>query len=241
MAQKSKIEWTENTWNPVTGCNKISEGCQNCYAERMANRLENMGLEKYKNGFELALHAETLLEPFGWKKPRMIFVNSMSDLYHKDVPLKFIEDVFDVMNLTLQHTYQILTKRADIMLKLRDKVTWSDNIWQGVTVENANYVDRIRCLREMPAKVKFISFEPLIGDVGEVDMHGIDWAIVGGESGWHARPISEEWILNIKRQCDEQGVLFYFKQWGGTNKKKTGRTLLGQTWDDMPKAANDYY
>ena len=235
MSLKSKIEWTENTWNPVTGCTKISDGCVNCYAYRMAQRLQKMGNPKYKDGFEVTLHPSCLNDPISWKKPSRIFVNSMSDLFHKDVPLDYIKQVFEVMNNTPQHTYQILTKRADVLLQYANELNWTDNIWQGVTVENRKTIDRIDCLRQTPAKIKFISFEPLIADVGKVDLTNIDWAIVGGESGWHARPMDASWVLNIKEQCEHQGILFYFKQWGGTNKKKTGRELLGQTWDDMPE------
>ena len=235
MSLKSKIEWTENTWNPVTGCTKISEGCTNCYAYRMAQRLCKMGNSKYKNGFEVTLHPGCLNDPMGWKKGSRIFVNSMSDLFHKDVPLDYIKKVFEVMNNTPQHTYQILTKRADILLKYAENLNWTNNIWQGVTVENGNNKYRIDSLRKIPAKIKFVSFEPLIDDVGELCLTDIDWAIVGGESGWHARPMDIRWVLNIKVQCEQQGSLFYFKQWGGTNKKKTGRELLGQTWDDMPE------
>jgi protein gp37 len=235
MSLKSKIEWTENTWNPVTGCTKISDGCDNCYAFRMAQRLQKMGNHKYKDGFKVTLHPDCLNDPINWKKPSRIFVNSMSDLFHKDVPLDYIKKVFDIMNTTPQHAYQILTKRADMLLQYADELTWTDNIWQGITVENQKNVSRIDYLRKIPAKIKFISFEPLIGDVGKVDLINIDWVIVGGESGWYARPMDINWVLSIKDQCEQQGILFYFKQWGGTNKKKTGRELLGQTWDDMPE------
>jgi protein gp37 len=235
MSQKSKIEWTENTWNPVTGCNKVSDGCQNCYAERMALRLQKMGNPKYADGFCVKLHHYCLNDPYSYKKPSRIFVNSMSDLFHAEVPLEFIKQVFIVMNNTPQHTYQILTKRADILFKYAYELNWTPNIWMGVTVENHKTVDRIDMLRQIPAKIKFISFEPLINDVGKIDFTQIDWAIIGGESGWYARPMKQEWVENIKAQCEEQNVLFYFKQWGGTNKKKTGRLLFGRTWDDMPQ------
>lgn len=235
MALKSKIEWTENTWNPVTGCTKLSEGCENCYAYKMALRLQKMGNAKYDNGFEVTLHEYCLNDPLTWKKPSRIFVNSMSDLFHKDVPLEYILRVFDVMNRAPQHTFQILTKRADRLAELSGRLTWTANIWQGVTVENGRNTNRIDFLRHIPAHIKFISFEPLLADVGDIDLSGINWAIVGGESGPKARPINEQWILNIKRQCEQQDTLFYFKQWGGTNKKKAGRNLLGRTWDDMPK------
>ena len=237
MSQKSKIEWTENTWNPVTGCTKISDGCKNCYAYKMTLRLQCMGLEKYKNGFDVTVHNNSLNEPYKWKKSSKIFVNSMSDLFHKDVPLDFIKRVFEVMNDTPQHTYQILTKRADRLAEFAHNLKWTKNIWQGVTVEGMRTIDRIDHLRNVPAKIKFISFEPLIDDVGTINLTNIDWAIIGGESGVGSRPIEEKWVLNIKEQCKRYGTLFYFKQWGGSNKKKNGRELLGQTWDDMPVVA----
>jgi len=234
MALKSKIEWTENTWNPITGCTKISDGCENCYAHRMASRLQKMGNAKYMNGFALTLHEECLGEPYSWKKPSRIFVNSMSDLFHADVPLSYILKVFDVMNANQQHIFQVLTKRADRLAEVSESIRWTDNIWLGVTVENEKTKNRIEYLRNIPAKIKFISFEPLLSNVGAVNFCGIDWVIVGGESGWGARPIQEDWVLNIKNQCEQQEVIFYFKQWGGTNKKKSGRILLGRTWDEMP-------
>lgn len=234
MPQKSKIEWTENTWNPVTGCDKISAGCLNCYAERMANRLQKMGNEKYAEGFQLRLHPGCLGDPYKIKKPSRIFVNSMSDLFHKDVPLEYIKQVFEVMNNTPIHTYQVLTKRADILAMYASELVWTPNIWMGVTIENKDSVFRMDCLRRVPANIRFISFEPLLENPGELNFEGIDWAIVGGESGWHARPIEEVWIEDIQKQCEQQGTMFYFKQWGGTNKKKSGRLLQGQTWDAMP-------
>lgn len=234
MAQKSKIEWTENTWNPITGCTKISEGCQNCYAYKMALRLQKMKCEKYADGFEVRVHEECFNEPLNWKKPSIIFVNSMSDLFHKDISAECIQKIFSIMNEASWHKFQVLTKRADRLPEFSEKLNWSDNIWLGVTVENNKTKGRVDCLKEMPAKVKFVSFEPLLDDIGKIDLTGIDWAIVGGESGHYARRIEEQWVLNIKKQCEEQGVLFYFKQWGGTNKKKAGRLLLGRTWDAMP-------
>jgi protein gp37 len=234
MAIKSKIEWTENTWNPITGCTQISEGCENCYAMRLASRLQKMGNEKYKEGFRLVLHEDCLNEPFSWKKPARIFVNSMSDLFHANVPLEYIQKVFLVMNNNPRHVFQVLTKRADRLAEVSPHVMWSDNIWIGVTVENEQNKSRIDMLRTIPARIKFISFEPLLSDVGLVDFDGINWAIVGGESGWHARPMNQEWVLNVKSQCERQGVLFYFKQWGGVRKKQAGRTLLGRTWDAIP-------
>ena len=234
MAQKSKIEWTESTWNPITGCDKISTGCENCYAFRMAQRLQKMGNTKYANGFQLTLHENCLNDPYSWKKPMLIFVNSMSDLFHESVPLEYIQKVFSVMNNNPQHVFQVLTKRAYRLVDISDKVTWSKNIWLGVTVESSACKDRIQHLSRMPARIKFISFEPLLNDVGVLNLSGIDWAIIGGESGWRARPMQESWVVCIKDQCEQQNVMFYFKQWGGTNKKKTGRLLFERTWDDMP-------
>ncbi|KJS21253.1 MAG: phage protein Gp37/Gp68 [Clostridiaceae bacterium BRH_c20a] len=238
MALNSKIEWTESTWNPVTGCTKVSEGCKNCYAFTMGKRLKLMGNAKYANGFNVTLHSYCIEDPLKWKKPSIIFVNSMSDLFHDEVPFRFIESVFDVMNKATLHTFQILTKRADRLAELAPYLNWTPNIWQGVTVENENYTNRINFLRKVRSKVRFISFEPLLGEVRNLDLSEIDWAIVGGESGPNAREIKTDWVLSIKEQCDSQGVLFYFKQWGGTNKKKSGRLLLGRTWDEMPKVAN---
>lgn len=233
MAQSS-IEWTEMTWNPTTGCDKISAGCKYCYAEVMARRLEAMGIEKYKDGFELRLHESALNVPFEWKKPKVVFVNSMSDLFHKDVPLSFIQRVFEVMNKTQQHTYQVLTKRAERLYELHDKLNWTTNIWMGVSVENEKVKDRIDFLRETNAKVKFLSCEPLIGPLNNINLDNIHWAIVGGESGRKARPMKESWVWDIRQQCADQGVAFFFKQWGGTNKKKAGRELGGRTYDEMP-------
>lgn len=235
MAMKSKIEWTENTWNPVTGCTKISDGCKNCYALTMANRLKLMGNEKYANGFDITMHEYCLGDPLGWKKPSFIFVNSMSDLFHEDIPFSFIQKVFDVMNNASWHTFQVLTKRAERLLELADKLYWTDNIWQGVTVESNKYKNRIDALRIVPSKVRFISFEPLISEVNNIDLTNINWAIVGGESGPKARKMNPEWVYAIKDECERQNVMFYFKQWGGKNKKKAGRILMGRTWDDMPE------
>lgn len=231
---RTKIEWTESTWNPVTGCTKVSDGCANCYAYIMANRLQKMGNYKYRNGFCLTLHEDCLSEPLSWKKPSLIFVNSMSDLFHEEIPAEFVKAVFSVMNKANWHTFQVLTKRAERLSELASELVWTDNIWQGVTVENEKNKFRIDYLRRIPASVKFISFEPLIGDVGQVNLEGIDWAIVGGESGFNCRPMEVDWVLNIKRQCEEQNVLFYFKQWGGVRRQKNGRLLLGRTWDEMP-------
>ena len=233
MAQSS-IEWTEMTWNPTTGCNKISAGCKYCYAEVMARRLHAMGIEKYKDGFELRIHEDALQIPFLWKHSKIVFVNSMSDLFHKDVPIEFIQKVFAVMNKTPQHTYQVLTKRADRLYEIHHKLNWTDNIWMGVSVEDERVKDRIDFLRYTDAKIKFLSCEPLIGSLQNMDLTNIQWVIVGGESGRKARPMLESWVWDIKQQCTEQGVAFFFKQWGGTNKKKAGRILGGSTYDEMP-------
>jgi protein gp37 len=233
MAQSS-IEWTEMTWNPTTGCNKISAGCKYCYAEVMTRRLEAMGIEKYKDGFAVRTHEDALNTPYEWKKPKVVFVNSMSDLFHKDVPFQFIEKVFTVMNNTPQHTYQVLTKRSERLYELHHKLNWTKNIWMGVSVEDSRVVERIDYLRDTDAKVKFLSCEPLIGALPNLNLTNIDWVIVGGESGRKARPMKESWVWDIKQQCDEQGVAFFFKQWGGVNKKKTGRLLGNRTYDAMP-------
>jgi protein gp37 len=234
MATKSSIEWTESTWNPLTGCNKISPGCKNCYAERMAMRLYAMGVSNYRNGFKLTLHEEALGIPLKWKQPQTIFVNSMSDLFHKDVPIDFIQKVFAVMRLAHWHRFQVLTKRAERLLELDDKLIWAPNIWMGVSVENNDYAHRIDCLRQTQAHIKFLSLEPLLGPLPRLKLKGIDWVIVGGESGPYARPMKKEWVINIRNQCRRASVPFFFKQWGGFNKKKTGRLLEGKTWDEMP-------
>lgn len=230
---ESRIEWTEMTWNPTTGCNKISAGCKYCYAEIMARRLQAMGVDKYKDGFKLRVHEDALRVPYTWKQQKVVFVNSMSDLFHTDVPLSFIKRVFEVMNDT-QHVYQVLTKRADILLKVNKELRWTHNIWMGVSVENDKVKDRINFLRQTNAKVKFLSCEPLIGPLSNLNLEGIDWVIVGGESGRKPRPMNVDWVLDIQQQCERSGVKFFFKQWGGTNKKKTGRMLNGRTYDEMP-------
>ena len=234
---ESSIEWTELTWNPTTGCDKLSAGCKFCYAEVMSRRLHAMGLEKYRNGFQLTVHPDTLKDPFTWSGKRLVFVNSMSDLFHEAVPLTFIMMVFEVMNLTPQHTYQVLTKRADRLAEVAHHLDWTPNIWMGVSVEDQRVQHRIERLRSTPAQVKFLSCEPLIGPLPSMDLRGIDWVIVGGESGRKPRPMHEAWVLDIKRQCEVFGVDFFFKQWGGTNKKKAGRVLEGRTWDAMPEIA----
>lgn len=236
MATNSHIEWTEATWNPLTGCTKISPGCKYCYADRLAMRLQAMGSANYADGFKLTLHEHALEIPVRWRKSKTIFVNSMSDLFHKKVPAEFIQRVFGVMNEAHWHRYQVLTKRAERLATLSEALPWAPQIWMGVSVENADYVHRIDLLRETDAHVKFLSLEPLIGPLPNLNLEGIDWAIVGGESGPKARPIKPEWVLDIRDQCQAAGVPFFFKQWGGKNKKKTGRILEGRTWDEMPTA-----
>lgn len=234
MAFGSSIEWTESTWNPVTGCNKISPGCKYCYAERMAERLRAMGQPNYRNGFELTLQPQMLELPLRWKKPQTIFVNSMSDLFHKDVPLEYVQRVFDVMRRAHWHRFQVLTKRADRLAALNPEIDWPENVWMGVSVENTDYLHRIDDLRTTGARVKFLSLEPLLGPLKELDLTHIDWVIVGGESGHCARPMDPAWVTDIRDQCAKAGVAFFFKQWGGKNKKKAGRLLDGRTWDAMP-------
>lgn len=235
MAQNSVIEWTDSTWNPVTGCTKISPGCKYCYAERLAFRLKAMGQKNYKNGFNVATHSHALDIPLKWKKPMNIFVNSMSDLFHKNVPFEFIEKVFSVMNQARWHRFQVLTKRAERLSELSPKLTWTPNIWMGVSVENAEHGIRMDYLRETEASVRFVSIEPLLGPIPSMNLEGMDWIIVGGESGPGARPMSELWVLDILKQCKKSNVPFFFKQWGGINKKKNGRMLKGRTWDQMPQ------
>lgn len=239
MASKSAIEWTGSTWNPVTGCTKISSGCLNCYAERMARRLKAMGQPNYRNGFKVTCHRHALDMPLRWKRAQMVFVNSMSDLFHKDVPDDFILDIFSTMRQAQQHQYQILTKRAERLAKLSPELPWQENIWMGVTVEAADYKYRIDYLRYTGAKIKFLSLEPLLGDLGELNLDEIDWVIVGGESGPGARPMKIEWVRDVREQCRTQNVPFFFKQWGGVNKKKTGRLLDGEIWDEMPTGFRD--
>ena len=231
----TSIEWTEATWNPVTGCTKISPGCKHCYAERKARRLQMMGQRNYINGFKLTLHEHMLEVPLAWKKPQMIFVNSMSDLFHEEVPTTFIRKVFDSMRRASWHTFQILTKRADRLRQLDAKIDWPANVWMGVSVESKRYAFRIEHLRHTHAAVKFLSVEPLLGPLPGLNLQGVQWVIVGGESGPGARPIAKEWVTDIRDQCLSAGVSFFFKQWGGINKKRTGRLLEGRTWDDLPK------
>ncbi|MFH2141520.1 MAG: phage Gp37/Gp68 family protein [Bacteroidota bacterium] len=235
MAQ-TKIEWTESTWNPITGCTKISSGCKFCYAEIMTRRLKAMRQEKYKNGFNLTLHPEVLNEPYTWKKGKMVFVNSMSDLFHKDVPVEYIQKVFKVIKENPHHVFQVLTKRADV-LRYYDSEGWLDwphNLWMGVTVENKDVLNRIDNLRNTGARVKFLSCEPLLSPLYNMNLQEIDWVIVGGESGRTPRPMKEEWVIDIKDQCQNSDTAFYFKQWGGTNKKKAGSALKGKVYKEMP-------
>ena|ERR1035437_3662349 len=236
MAQSS-IEWTDATWNPVTGCTKISPGCKHCYAERMANRLKLMGQTNYRNGFEITLQPHMLELPLKWKTPKRIFVNSMSDLFHTDVPVSYIEDVFAVMRQAHWHQYQVLTKRSERLLELSPRLKWAPHIWMGVSVENTAYIGRIDDLRKTKAHVRFLSLEPLLGPLQKLNLRGIDWAIVGGESGPGARPVNTAWVTDIRDQCLRAGVAFFFKQWGGVQKKKTGRELEGRTWNEMPELA----
>jgi len=236
MAAKSAIEWTESTWNPLTGCTKVSPGCKHCYAERMAIRLKAMGQPNYVNGFRLTLHEDVLELPLRWKKPQMIFVNSMSDLFHKDVPLPFIQATFDVMRRAYWHSFQVLTKRAGRLLELDLLLDWPENVWMGVSVESGAYTRRIDELRGTQARIKFLSLEPLLGPLPGLDLRNIDWAIVGGESGPGARPMDKEWVVDIRRQCRRAKVPFFFKQWGGVHKSKAGRELDGRTWDELPRA-----
>lgn len=234
MAQSS-IEWTEMTWNPTTGCSKISAGCKFCYAEIMSKRLKAMGIEKYKDNFEVRTHEASLRIPYSWKHSKVVFVNSMSDLFHKDVSLDFIKRVFEVMNDNPQHVFQVLTKRAERLFEVHKELKWTHNIWMGVSVENDKVKNRIDFLRKTNAKVKFLSCEPLIGPLKKMNLKKIDWVIVGGESGHTPRRMDTEWVLDIQRQCEDNGVAFFFKQWGGKNKKVNGRLLNGKTYDEMPE------
>jgi protein gp37 len=235
MGQKSSIEWTESTWNPVTGCTKISPGCKNCYAERMAIRLKAMGQPNYARAFELAIHEEAIELPLRWKRPQTIFVNSMSDLFHVNVPTEFILRVFDVMRRAHWHRFQVLTKRASRVRRLDRRLDWAPNIWMGVSVETDIYTFRIDELRDTGAAIKFLSLEPLLGPLDDLNLTGIDWVIAGGESGPRAREVKPDWVQSIRDQCIQSNVPFFFKQWGGVWKKRFGRTLDGRTWDEMPR------
>ena len=232
----SSIEWTELTWNPTTGCDKISAGCKFCYAEIMSRRLKAMGVEKYRDGFKIRTHEDALAIPYGWRKPAMVFVNSMSDLFHKDVPLDFIQRVFAVMKDNQHLIFQVLTKRAERLAELRGELEWSPNIWMGVSVENALVKGRIDHLRKVPAAVRFLSCEPLIGPLPKLNLRDIHWVIVGGESGAKPRPMRPEWVRDIRDQCAAKDVAFFFKQWGGRNKKAAGRDLDGLRYDGFPES-----
>ncbi len=234
MATRSHIEWTEMTWNPVTGCSKVSVGCKYCYAERMAKRLKAMGVIRYNKGFAVTLQPDLLDTPLHWKEPRTVFVNSMSDLFHERVPLYYIQRVFNTIEKCPQHTFQILTKRSERLKEVARNLPWPSNVWMGVSVEDDQVVHRIDDLKLVPAKVKFLSCEPLIGSLDNLSLDGIDWVIVGGESGPHARPMKKEWVTSIFRQCRDADVPFFFKQWGGVRKDLTGRMLHGRTYDAMP-------
>jgi protein gp37 len=234
MASNSAIEWTEATWNPVTGCDKVSPGCAHCYAERMARRLQAMGQRNYASGFDLTLQPQMLELPLRWKRSKRIFVNSMSDMFHDDVPLEFIQQAFDVMRRADWHQYQILTKRSERLLEVDPQLNWQPQIWMGVSVENARFQHRIDHVRATHAHVKFLSLEPLLDPLPNLDLRNIDWVIVGGESGPHARPMNPSWVSDVRDQCQDARVAFFFKQWGGVFKSRTGRELEGRTWDQLP-------
>lgn len=240
MANGSPIEWTDATWNPVTGCTKISPGCKHCYAERMSKRLQAMGQSNYRNGFNLTLQPQMLEHPLRWRKPRRIFVNSMSDLFHADVPSGYIRQVFDVMTRVNWHQYQVLTKRSERLRGLSRSLNWQPQVWMGVSIENEDYISRADDLRKTGAHVKFLSIEPLLGPLHKINLKGIHWAIVGGESGPGARPIDAEWVRELRDRCEREGVAFFFKQWGGVMKSRTGRLLDGQTWDQMPRRSEGH-
>ena len=235
VATKSNIEWTEMTWNPVTGCTKISQGCKHCYAERMAKRLTAMGSVRYRNGFEVTLHPDLVDVPRGWRQPRVVFVNSMSDLFHDDIPLAYIQRVFATMRDCPHHTFQVLTKRSERLAEFAPYLPWPKNVWMGVSVEDARVVRRVADLQSTPAAVRFLSLEPLIGPLDDLPLDGIHWAIVGGESGPKARPMQKQWVSSLLRQCRTAKVPFFFKQWGGVRKDLTGRALNGRIYDEMPR------
>lgn len=230
----TKIEWTDKTWNPITGCTPISDGCKNCYAIKMARRLKAMGNARYRNGFQVTMHPDLLDEPLRWKKPSMVFVNSMGDMFHEDIPLEYIQRVFSTMTKASHHVFQVLTKRSSRMLQVSEYLPWPDNIWLGVTVESGKYLYRVDNLKKTKAKIKFLSIEPMIGPVSGLVLDGIDWVIVGGESGHQARTIEKEWAISVRDNCTSSDVPFFFKQWGGPNKKKTGKILDGKVWNQFP-------
>jgi protein gp37 len=234
MGDNSAIEWTDATWNPVTGCTKVSPGCKHCYAERLAARLQAMGNRRYRNGFAVTLHPDQITLPLQWRQPRLVFVNSMSDLFHEDIPDEFIRQVFDVMGRAHWHLFQVLTKRAERLAQLAPSLPWPPNVWQGVSVETAEYVWRMRFLRRVPAAVRFVSVEPLLGLIPRLPLDGIQWVIVGGESGPNHRPVNPTWVRRIRDRCVSAGVPFFFKQWGGPTPKAGGRRLDGRIWNQMP-------
>lgn len=235
MGLQSTIEWTDATWNPVTGCTKVSPGCRNCYAERMAKRLRAMGQPNYRDGFRVTTHPHAVGLPLTWRRPQSIFVNSMSDLFHEEIPEEFIRQVFDTMKDANWHRFQVLTKRSGRLREVAPRLPWGAHVWMGVTVECAEARHRIEELRRTPARVKFLSVEPLLGPLGNLDLREIDWVIAGGESGPGARPVQREWVADVRDQCIAASVPFFFKQWGGTRKKRAGRELDGRTWDEMPR------
>jgi len=235
VSSMSKIEWTEATWNPVSGCSKVSSGCLNCYAERMAYRLQKMGNPNYRNGFDVALHPHLLEAPLSWKRSRLVFVNSMSDLFHEEVSVEFIQQVFETMRRAHWHTFQVLTKRSERLVDLAPSLAWPSNVWMGVSVENSDVVERIDHLRKVGSAVRFLSLEPLLGPLPDLNLRGIHWVIVGGESGPGARLMEPSWVSDIKEQCENSHVPFFFKQWGGVFKKRNGRKLEGKTWDELPR------
>lgn len=234
MADHSRIEWTQATWNPVTGCTKVSQGCKHCYAERLAKRLQAMGNARYAQGFKVTLHPDLLELPLSWKQPRRIFVNSMSDLFHPDVPLDFLQQVFATMERAHWHEFQVLTKRPERAAQLAADLPWPSNVWMGTSVESVKVIDRVKLLQQVPARVRFLSVEPLLGPIPDLPLDGIHWVIVGGESGPGARPMEPDWVRMIRAQCEARHVPFFFKQWGGTNKKAAGRELDGKHYDGMP-------
>lgn len=238
MTTTSRIEWTEVTWNPVTGCNKVSPGCKFCYAETMARRLQAMGVDRYRDGFGLTLQHDVVDQPLKWRKPRTVFVNSMSDLFHPDVPLDFLQRVFDVMERSPQHTFQVLTKRASRLQAVAPELPWPSNVWMGVSVEDRARAARVAHLQRVPAAVRFLSVEPMLEAIPDLPLGGVHWVIVGGESGRKPRPIHADWVIDIRDQCQRAGVAFFFKQWGGRNKKASGRLLEGRTWDEFPTPAH---
>lgn len=236
MATNSKIEWTQVTWNPVTGCSKVSQGCKYCYAERLAKRLKEMGNKRYLSGFNVTLHEDLVELPLRWQQPRLVFVNSMSDLFHEKIPLQFIKRVFDTMEQSSKHVFQILTKRSERLREVSKELPWPANVWMGVSIENSTVLNRVYELQHVPAHVRFLSCEPLIGPLNTLPLKGIHWVIVGGESGPKARPMKKEWVESILQQSREAGVAFFFKQWGGVRKDLTGRKFNGRTYNEIPVA-----